>query len=401
MQITTCQFNDSYFPIMDGVGMTAHNYAHWLNEKYGKSMLIAPNVKDYKDNVDYKVYRFKSVLFPGMNPYRVGLPLIDVKFKKKIKKIKFDLLHAHCPFISGQLAVKLASKLNLPLVATFHTKYREDFKRVINNDLFVDFLLNITLDFYKAADLVWVPNKATGKTLMDYGYKGSYEVMPNGTDMLIPDKAKLLKYRKKGLDILDAGPDEFVMLFVGQHRWEKNVLLILDSLKMLKNTGESFKMVFVGEGYAAKEMMKLVKQYKIQDQVVFLGVITDRNVLQNVYAATDLFVFPSVYDNSPLVIQEAAAFDIPSLLVRGSSSAEGILDGVNGFLVENEVTSLATRISDLMKHPDAIRKAGEGARKSIYHPWENIVDDVYLRYVDIIRNHQPAVTRQSDDDEEQ
>ena len=49
MQITTCQFNDSYFPIMDGVGMTAHNYAFWLNEKYGKSMLIAPKVKDYKD----------------------------------------------------------------------------------------------------------------------------------------------------------------------------------------------------------------------------------------------------------------------------------------------------------------------------------------------------------------
>jgi glycosyltransferase involved in cell wall biosynthesis len=401
MQITTGQFNDSYFPIMDGVGMTAHSYAYWLNEKYGKSMLIAPKVKDYKDNVDYKVHRFKSVLLPGMNPYRIGLPLIDVKFKKKIKKIKFDLLHAHCPFISGQLALKLASKLNVPLVTTFHTKYRDDFKKVINNDLFVDFLMKMTLDFYNAADLVWVPNRATGQTLREYGYTGNYEVMPNGTDLLIPEKSKLLKYRKKGLNLIDAGPDEFIMLFVGQHRWEKNVRLILDAMKMLKEQGESFIMVFVGEGYAAREMKKLATHYKIQDQVVFLGVITDRMELQNVYAASDLLVFPSVYDNSPLVLQEAAAFDIPSVVVRGSSSAEGILDGVNGFLVENDVASLAQKLGELMKNPASIKKAGEGARKTIYHPWENIVDDVYQRYVEIIREHQPAVSRQADDDEEE
>jgi glycosyltransferase involved in cell wall biosynthesis len=401
MQITTGQFNDSYFPIMDGVGMTAHSYAYWLNEKYGKSMLIAPKVKDYKDNVDYKVHRFKSVLLPGMNPYRIGLPLIDVKFKKKIKKIKFDLLHAHCPFISGQLALKLASKLNVPLVTTFHTKYRDDFKKVINNDLFVDFLMKMTLDFYNAADLVWVPNRATGQTLREYGYTGNYEVMPNGTDLLIPEKSKLLKYRKKGLNLIDAGPDEFIMLFVGQHRWEKNVRLILDAMKILKEQGESFIMVFVGEGYAAREMKKLATHYKIQDQVVFLGVITDRMELQNVYAASDLLVFPSVYDNSPLVLQEAAAFDIPSVVVRGSSSAEGILDGVNGFLVENDVASLAQKLGELMKNPASIKKAGEGARKTIYHPWENIVDDVYQRYVEIIREHQPAVSRQADDDEEE
>ncbi len=400
MKIATCQFSDSYFPIMDGVGITAHSYAYWLNEKYGKSMLIAPKVKGYKDNVDYKVYRFKSVLLPGMNPYRVGLPLIDLDFKKKVKKIKFDLLHAHCPFISGQLAAKLAIKHNVPLVATFHTKYRDDFKKVLNNDLFVDFLLKLTLDFYNNADLVWVPNNATGLTLREYGYHGSYEVMENGTDMMIPEKSKLLKYKKKGLDMIEAGPDELVMLFVGQHRWEKNVRLIIDSLNMLKTSGESFRMVFVGEGYAAGEMMKLVRQYNIQDHVVFTGVITDRKELQNIYAASDLLVFPSVYDNSPLVLQEAAAFDVPSVVVSKSSSAEGISDGVNGFLVENNVESLTHKIRELINHPDAIKKAGEGARKSIYHPWESIVDKVHRRYVELIREHQPAVTHQWEDDEE-
>jgi glycosyltransferase involved in cell wall biosynthesis len=180
------------------------------------------------------------------------------------------------------------------------------------------------------------------------------------------------------------------MLFVGQHRWEKNVKLIIDSLKQLKNKEKPFKMVFVGEGYAASDMQKLVKKYDLQDQVVFLGVLTDRQELQHVYAAADLFVFPSIYDNSPLVMQEAAAFNVPSVVIRNSSSAENILDGVNGFLIENDVPDLTKKISDLMKDQHAIKIAGEGARKSIYHPWESIIDDVYMRYTELIKNHKPA-----------
>jgi 1,2-diacylglycerol 3-alpha-glucosyltransferase len=88
------------------------------------------------------------------------------------------------------------------------------------------------------------------------------------------------------------------------------------------------------------------------------------------------------------------------VIVRNSSSAEGILDGVNGFLIENDAADLAKKIAELMKVPDMIKKAGEGARKSIYHPWEVIVDDVYQRYVELIKEHRPAATHQWEDDEE-
>jgi 1,2-diacylglycerol 3-alpha-glucosyltransferase len=387
MKINSCQFNDSYFPIMDGVGMTAHNYASWLNAKYGKSSLVAPKVKDYRDNVTYKVIRFKSVLLPGMNPYRVGLPLIDFRFKKKLAKHQFDILHAHCPFISGQLALKMAKKLDVPLVATFHSKYREDFKKAVSSDLFVDFLMNLTIDFYQSVDYVWVPNRSTGDTLHEYGYTGKVEIMPNGTDLEIPEKNRYLKLRKKGLEEIGAEDSDFILLFVGQHRWEKNVKSIIDSLKVIKDKGEKVKMVFAGEGYAAKDMKKLVRQYGLIDDVEFTGLISDRTKLMTIYACSDLFIFPSVYDNAPLVMREAAAFDIPSIVVRNTSSAEGILDNVNGFLINNNAESLAEKIIDLKRNPHAIKKAGEGARKSIYRHWESIVDEVAIRYEEIIREH--------------
>jgi len=387
MKINSCQFNDSYFPIMDGVGMTAHNYAYWMNLKHGKASLVAPTVNDYKDRVDYKVIRFKSVLLPGMNPYRVGLPMIDFKFKKKLAKNNFDILHAHCPFISGQLALKLSRKLDIPLVATFHTKYRDDFKKALPGEMFVEFMMTLTMDFYNSVDVVWVPNRATGETLKEYGFTGEFEVMPNGTDFDIPEKAKYLKYRNKGLEEIKAKNDDFILLFVGQHRWEKNIRTILDSLKILKEKKESFKMVFAGEGYAAREMKTLVRQYGLAENVVFTGVLTERSAMKHLYACADLFIFPSVYDNAPLVIREAAAFDVPSIVVRNTSSAEGVMEDVNGFLINNSAASLAEKIMELKSNPAVIKRAGEGARKSIYRHWESIVDEVNIKYEDIINRY--------------
>jgi 1,2-diacylglycerol 3-alpha-glucosyltransferase len=393
MSINSCQFNDSYFPIMDGVGMTAHNYAYWMNMKHGESSLVAPSAKDYKDRVDYKVIRFKSVLLPGMNPYRIGLPMIDFTFKKKLSKNNFDILHAHCPFISGQLAQKLAKKLDIPLVATFHTKYREDFRKAMSGEMFVEFLMTMTMDFYNSADVVWVPNRATGETLKEYGFNGVFEIMPNGTDFDIPEKSKYLKYRHKGLEEINACNDDFILLFVGQHRWEKNIHTIIDALKILKGKKESFKMVFAGEGYAAKEMKTLVRQYGLSENVVFTGVILERTAMKHLYACADLFVFPSIYDNAPLVMREAAAFDVPSIVVRNTSSAEGIMEDVNGFLINNNAASLAEKIMELKSNPEAIKRAGEGARKTIYRHWESIVDEVNIKYEDIINQYKSKNAR--------
>ena len=367
--------------------MTAHNYAYWMNQKHGNASLVAPAVNDYKDRVDYKVIRFKSVLLPGMNPYRVGLPMIDFRFKKKLAKNNFDILHAHCPFISGQLALKLARKMDVPLVATFHTKYRDDFRKALPGEMFVEFLMTLTMDFYNCVDSVWVPNRATGETLKEYGFTGEFDIMPNGTDFDLPEKGKYLKYRRKGLEEVNANNDDFILLFVGQHRWEKNVRTIFDSLKILKEKDVSFKMIFAGEGYAAKEMKTLSRQYGLAGNVVFTGVIKERSAMKHLYACADLFIFPSVYDNAPLVMREAAAFDVPSIVVRNTSSSEGILEDVNGFLISNSAASLAEKIMDLKSNPQAIKRAGEGARKSIYRHWESIVDEVNIKYEDIVNQH--------------
>ena len=143
--------------------------------------------------------------------------------------------------------------------------------------------------------------------------------------------------------------DEPILLFVGQHIWEKNVRLIIEALAQIKDM--RWQMYFVGDGYARQEMMRLCAKHGLygnddcrQDQVSFLGTIRDRQMLQDIYLAADLFLFPSMYDNAPLVLREAAALHTLTLVLRHSNTSEVILDGVNGFLADNDVMAYARRL---------------------------------------------------------
>lgn len=381
-KLKVCQFIDSYFPTMDGGLIVAHNYAKFLSKMGFESSLIAPGSKKYK-KPNYKSYLFFSIPIPGMHPYRIGIPYFDIKFKKEIKNIKFDIVHSHSPFLTGHLALKIAKKQNIPHVTTFHTKWKEDFKKVIKNDFIVNLFIKYVASFYNKADVVWVPNELTGKELIKYGFKGKYEIMQNGCDIEV-DKKEIKKLREMSLSDGIREKEDFVMLFVGQYRWEKGVKIILESLKILKEEGENFKMIFVGEGYAKEEMEKFARKFNLKKNVKFAGLILDREKLKRFYAAADLYVFPSKYDNSPLTVQEAAAFYIPSILVEDSSAAEPITNNLNGFTVKYNPSDLANKIRFLMKRPKLIKAVGNNARKNIYHPWKNVLEDAKTRYLNII-----------------
>ena len=380
-------FNDSYEPVMDGVAVCVRNYAEWLTQRGCEAHVITSAVPDYVDSANFPILRYKSIQLPAMAPYRAGIPAFDVNFIRKVYSIPFDLIHSHCPFVSGSIALKIARKRRIPIITTFHTKYRDDLRRALYFEKTADLALSFILRYYDAVDYVWVPNEATGRTLTEYGYDGEMEIFPNGVDMPVPTEAEYQALRTVGQQRIGAGAREFVFLFIGQHRWEKNVRLIIEAMNLLKGRGFGFRMIFVGSGYADKEMRRLVTSLDLDDRVVFLGQLVNREELKGLYARADLFLFPSVYDNAPLVVREAAAFGLPSVLARGSSAAEGIVDGENGFLSDNDLESFAAKLIELIGDPACRARAGKGARDSIYVSWNQVVDKVLGRYDEIVASH--------------
>ncbi len=381
-------FNDSFEPIMDGVGVCVRNYAESLAKRSDcRPYVVTSSVPDYVDTAPFPVLRFMSVPIPKLAPYRAGIPALDPEFLFQVWKVPFDLVHAHCPFVSGSIALRIARRRRIPIVTTFHSKYREDLRKALYFEKTADLALSFILRYYDAVDYVWVPNNATGQTLREYGYEGDYEIFPNGVDIPVPTEEEYLRYRSAGGSRAGVSAEEFVFLFVGQHRWEKNVRLIIESMKVLRDRGVAYRMVFAGAGNAEKEMKKLVAALKVADRVRFLGQLLDREGLKELYARADLFLFPSMYDNAPLVVREAAAFALPSVLAKGSSAAEGVVDGENGFLAENSIEAFSDKLTQIMRDPATRSKAGLGARRSIYVSWEQVVAKVHARYREILAAH--------------
>ena len=103
-----------------------------------------------------------------------------------------------------------------------------------------------------------------------------------------------------------------------------------------------------------------------------------------------MFVFPSLYDTSGMVVREAAAMGTASVVVRGSAAAEAISDGENGLLCEDTPESLAATLQRTLDEPDLARRLGECARKTIYLPWPEVIDRVLDRYEHLVEEHRTA-----------
>lgn len=365
---------------MDGVSVCVYNYAYWMQKKVGGVSVITPNVPgtDYSKH-EFEVMDYFSVPVPFRHPYVTGIAEIDPAFINKVISRQFKLVHAHCPFGSGLAAQRVAKMNGIPCVATFHSKYRDDFSRVIPSKKVVNVIIRQIVNFYENADQVWVPQESVKDVIRDYGYKGPVEVVDNGSDLCAEYPEKYFVDARLGLGI---APDEFVMLFVGQHIWEKNVRFIIDCLERIKD--RKFRMLFVGTGYASEAMKELVSEKGLDGIVTFVGSVGEREQIKQYYAASDLFLFPSLYDNAPLVVREAAALNTPAVMVRGATASTIIDDGKNGFLIDNDIVDFESKLRELINDPARVHKVGVQASRTIVRSWEDVVDEVLDRYNSLI-----------------
>jgi glycosyltransferase involved in cell wall biosynthesis len=382
------QFNECFPPVMDGVSLTVRNYAFWLNRMMGDTYMVTPNYPGYVDTEEFPVLRYASLPVPGRAPYRVGFPWLDAGLNRQLRNIPFDLFHCHSPFSAGRYALQIARRRGIPVVATFHSKYREDFTRAVSNPALVKMMLRRVVDFYSSADEVWIPQPAVEETLREYGYKGNVTVMDNGTDFA---EASPWITRPLSRKILGLSEHEPVFLFVGQMIFEKNISLIIEALGVLRDM--DFTAYFIGQGYASDQLKKLAGRLGISEKVHFTGTIHDRHWLMRYYAAADLFLFPSLYDNAPLVVREAAAMKVPSLLVEGSTAAEIVCDGINGFLTQNNKEAMAAKIRQVMTDWRVRKAVGQIAAKTIALPWEKIIGTVQQRYIGIMQRKMRELER--------
>lgn len=376
-------FMDNYYPTIDGVVLVIDNLAKMLS-KFNDVTVVVP----YTSTIDedfarpYDVIRIASMQVPFME-YRVGK--VTTKLSKDYKKLlekDFDVIHIHSPFTIGKLGLKIAKELNIPCIATMHTRFDFEIRKIINSKLVVKEVIKKLIKVYNKADRCIAVNHAMVKVFKEYGYKYEPVVIYNGTDLLpLKDKEKNISTVNK---LYDIDKDELVFLFVGRLTDIKNIFFILDSLKLLKEDGIKFKMLYVGTGPDENKLKSEIKRYNMEEDVILTGRLTDRILLSSIYSRADLFLFPSIFDASSLVQIEAAVNETPGLFIEGSVTSDTVINNVSGFTSKLDVVEYKNRIKEIIGNKKLLKKVSINARKMLGKNWKEIADETYKLYIEEI-----------------
>lgn len=384
--LNVCLMNDSFPPMIDGVANTILNYAEIINDKLGKATVVTPEYPDVQDDFPFPVVRYPSLsVTEKICSYRMGYPFSASKLDS-LTGSGFDIIHTHCPFASMIMARVLRIKIGVPMVFTYHTKFDIDIRRALPTKLMQDQAIKMLVANISAADEVWTVSEGARQNLISLGYEETdgrrIRIMENGVDFPRgrADKEEVALLRSDlGLD--GHGP---VFIFVGRLLWYKGIRHILDSLKLLDQRGTDFRMMIVGDGADRAEIEQYTQELGLMDKVIFTGAVFDREELRTYYTAGDLFIFPSLYDTNGIVVREAAACGVPSVLIKGSCAAEGITHHRTGILVDDTPEAIAEELQFAAEHLDEVHQMGDHAMNEVYMSWETSVRNAYARYGEII-----------------
>lgn len=375
--------NDSFPPQIDGVANAVKNYAEVITRHYGRALVAAPYYPDADDSAyPYRIVRYKSVDVSEKVGYRAGNPL-DPRAIDAISKEPLQLLHAHCPVTAVMLGRSLRETMNIPMVFTYHTKFDIDIRNAISKKLLQEAAIKALVHNIESCDDVWVVSRGAGENLRSLGYSGDYTVMENGVDMP-KGRADEAAIRRVSAEY-NLDPEIPTFLFVGRLMWYKGIRLILSALHLLKAEGVRFRMLFVGQGGDEEEIKAYTRDLNLAEECTFVGAVHDRETLRAIYSACDLFLFPSTFDTNGLVVREAAAAGLVSVLIEGSSAAEGVTDGETGILSAENTEAYAKAIRAVCGSKAAMRVLGERAMDGLYCSWETSVGRAVERYRDVIR----------------
>ena len=210
--------------------------------------------------------------------------------------------------------------------------------------------------FFKGLKVILLAN-ALYKDVEKYVTKENIFICPNGIPETFSQEPTIERHNKIPK-----------ILFLSNLIISKGVLVLLDSLKILKDHSIPFCCDIVGGETAELNAMKLAKEINkrgLHQAVHYAGCKYGKEK-QEVLKNTDIFTFPTFYCNEafPLVILEAMEYKLPVISTNEGGITEMIENGVNGLICERQnAQSLAEALKKLLLNKNLRIQYGENGYK--------------------------------------
>lgn len=334
-------FTDSYPPYINGVSTSIVMLKKALEKKGHQVFIVAVNDKghSYRFEENNKVIRLPGIPI-GIYDYRLT-SIYPVRVINRIKKWNLDVIHSQTEFGVGTFARIIAKQYDIPLVHTYHTMY-EDYVHYITKGYFnksskkvVEHLTKFYCD--KTTTELIVPTKKIYALFKEkYKYERNVHIIPTGIDVERFYKEKINDKEVEEIkNVIGIKPNDFVILFVGRIGREKSIDVLIESQYAFIKKHPNCKLVIIGDGPDMPIYLKLVKKYKLEDNVKFIGKIPWEEIPKYYQVAT-VFATASRTETQGLTVIEAMASSLPVVAADDESFKEVVVDDLNGYLFSNK-----------------------------------------------------------------
>ena len=276
---------------------------------------------------------------------------------------KPDLVHSNNEFFSMGYAKRIAAALHIPLLHTCHTDFtRYDEQQRIRHTLWDTAMALIVRRRVRYCDLLISPSTAHKAMLERYRIAKPVEILPSGIDLerfgLRIDDEQRSRMRAD----LGFKKEHCVLISVCRLASEKRVNRTIDAFFLLSLLEDSARLLIVGGGSKLESLKQQVRDFGLEDRVVFTGSIPSESI-HRYYQAADLFVSSSIRESQGLGFVEAMASSLPVLLCEDGSLGFSVEDSGCGFLYQDE-KRFVSLLTTLINNPTLIKEMGERAKEA-------------------------------------
>jgi glycosyltransferase involved in cell wall biosynthesis len=168
--------------------------------------------------------------------------------------------------------------------------------------------------------------------------------------------------RAETRDMLNLPDDAQVVVTVGRQEYQKGHRYLIEAFAQVAADHPRARLVITGrEGHATSELKALIDALGIGSAVTILG---HRSDVPDVLAASDLFVFPSLYEGLGGALIEALALALPVVASDIPALREVVIEGENALLVPSaDPDALQAAISSLLDDPERMEDFGQRSRE--------------------------------------
>jgi glycosyltransferase involved in cell wall biosynthesis len=375
-----CMLDPLFYPYLGGAEKVVFEVGKRLARRHEVTILTSglPKTTAYEGIEGMNIYRTSSIYLTNLPsfmppPYTIS-PFFVLDL---IKRRSADVFHIHNRFwyyLGTLLTIKLL--LRKKLVLTLHNAKPEGISFSTDNSAALyDFVWGRRI--MENANRITAVSRYTRDVTVPKGLHYKTEVIYNGVDV------ERFTPRSDGSEIRKKFGVENQPLLLTNARLitQKGLSYLIDALVMLKKEIKDANLIIIGKGPLKDELAKQAVRNGIQDSVFFVTGIPEEE-LPLYYNAADLFVLPSVWEPSPLVIYEALASG-KAIVATNVGGTPEIMTQECGFLVKpKDANEIYEKVKFLLENDDLRMRMEKKARERAVEnfTWEILAEKMEAIY---------------------